>query len=294
MLEAGDIDVAAVVTQQDEPVGRKHTPTPPPVKVVAEERGIPVWQPKSMKGPALHGTLAQYEADLFVVIAFGRILPQELIDIPKHGVINVHPSLLPKYRGPSPMHAALLDGDNETGVCVMQIDADMDHGPILGCEHIAIDAKETIETLTQKVVDVGTPLLITSMRKFVDGELTPTEQDHSRATFCKLLSREDGIIDWTQPVEVIERKVRALNPWPSTSTTWIRNGQELKLKILSSNISTAQIEPGLVQAIGDQLFVGTSTTALVINEFQPAGSKPMSASAFIRGYGDIHGAKLVQ
>ncbi|KKW29678.1 MAG: Methionyl-tRNA formyltransferase [Candidatus Uhrbacteria bacterium GW2011_GWD2_52_7] len=292
MLETGDIEVAAVVTQQDEPVGRKHVLTPPPVKVLAQEHGIPVWQPQSMKNPAFHATLRQYEADAFVVIAFGRILPQELIDIPKHGVINVHPSLLPKYRGPSPMHAALLAGDSETGVCVMQIDAQMDHGPVLSCERMAIDPLETIESLTKKVVDVGAPQLISSLRAFIGGVLTPIEQDHTQATFCKLLSREDGVITWTDSAEVIERKIRALNPWPSTSTLWTRRGEDVKLKILNAKIGTAVLAPGYAQTIGNQLYIGTGTTAILVKEIQPAGSKPMDASAFIRGYADIHGALL--
>lgn len=292
ILEAGDIEVAAVVTQHDEPVGRKHVLTPPPVKALALEHGIPVWQPASMKSPALHGTLRLYDADVFVVIAFGRMLPQDLLSIPKHGVVNVHPSLLPKYRGPSPMFAALLAGDTETGVTIMQIDAEMDHGPVLDAAKIAVDPKETIATLTHKVVNIGAPLLISSLRRFVDGTLTPAPQDHTQATFCKLLSRADGVIDWTKPASVIERQIRALNPWPGTSTTWKRGEEDIKLKLIGADIGTAVIAPGLAQAVGNQLFVGTGTTAIIVSELQPAGSKPMPAAAFLRGHGDIHGAIL--
>lgn len=293
ILETGDIEVAAVVTQPDEPVGRKHILTPPPVKVIAESRGIPVWQPNKMKNPAFHATLRGYNADAFVVIAYGRILPQEILDIPRLGIVNVHPSLLPKFRGPSPLHAAIASGETETGVCIMLIDAEMDHGPLLACEHIALDAKESVETLTAKVVRIGGSLLIQTLRGYASGTVTPQPQDHDKATYCKLLKREDGIVNWNEPAEIIEQKIRAYTPWPSMTTTWQRNGQPLPLKLLAADVGTATIAPGLAQAVGNKLFIGTGSTALEITKLQPSGSKPMDAAAFIRGYGDIHGVQIV-
>lgn len=292
MLEVDDIEVTAVVTQPDEPVGRKHVLTPPPVKLLAAERGTPAWQPTSMKNPAFHATLRGYDADVFVVIAFGRILPQEILDIPKKGVVNVHPSLLPKFRGPSPLHAAIASGDAETGVCIMLLDTLMDHGPILACEPIALDAKETVETLTKKVVAVGAPLLVSTIRGYVDGTISPTPQDHANASYCKLLTREDGVLHWSLPADVIERKIRAYYPWPGTSTTWMRNGEPLMLKLITADVETARLAPGLVQAVGNTLLIGTGTTALAVTQLQPAGSKAMDAATFLRGYGDIHGTVL--
>jgi methionyl-tRNA formyltransferase len=293
LLDDNEIEVAAVVTQPDEPQGRKRVLTPPPVKVLAESRGIPVWQPTRIKeNVAMFETLRAYKADAFVVIAYGRILPQALLDIPARGVVNVHPSLLPKYRGPSPMQAAIAAGDAETGISIMLIDALMDHGPILAVEKLTIDPRETTESLTKKVTKIGAPLLVDTLKKWIDGAITPVEQDHSAATICSILKREDGIIDWSQPAEVIDRKLRAFTPWPGMSTTWTRNGTPVGLKIIRAMLSDKSVEPGRVLIDGNQLYVGTSSTALQITDLQPAGGKPMDAGTFIRGYHDIDGTRL--
>lgn len=293
LVDDADIEAIAVITQPDEPVGRKRILTPPPVKVLAESRSIPVWQPARVKeNVALFETLRAYGADAFVVIAYGRILPQELLDIPKHGVINVHPSLLPKYRGPSPMQAAIAAGDKETGISLMLLDAQMDHGPILAVEKLTIDDRETTESLTRKVVDVGAPLLVDTLKKWVGGHIASTEQDHTAATICSILKREDGAIDWTRSAESIDCLIRALTPWPGTSATWTRNGSPIALKIIRALVSDRKLDVGKVLVDGNQLFVGTATTALQITDLQPAGSKPMDAGTFLRGYRDIEGTVL--
>lgn len=293
LVDEADLDVVAVVTQPDEPVGRKRLLTPPPVKVLAESHNIPVWQPTRVKeNLALFETLRAYNADVFVVIAYGRILPQTLLDIPKHGVVNLHPSLLPKYRGPSPMQAAIAAGDKETGISIMLLDAQMDHGPLLAVEKLTIEAQETTESLTRKVVDAGAPLLIRALKYWVDGNITPLEQDHTAATFCSILKREDGILDWTKSARALDCQIRALTPWPGTSTTWMRDSSPLGLKIMRALDSDRSLPPGRALVDGHQLFVGTSSTALQITDLQPAGGKLMDAGTFIRGHQDINGASL--
>lgn len=276
-------DVIAVVAQPDEPVGRKQLLTPPPTKVLAQAHNIPVLQPTKLKD-------AEFPtADAYVVVAYGRIIPQRVLDIPSYGCINVHPSLLPQLRGPSPIIAAVAEGLRETGVTIMRLDADMDHGPLLAQTIIPMSAEETTTSLTQKVVDVGVPLLIDTLRTIE--HVTPQEQDHAAATYCHLLTREDGRIDWQQPAAVIDAHVRAYNPWPGTFTTWTRNNAPLPVKIFAVRSTDVTLAPGDVHCDTDTLLVGTGTTALAILELQPASGKRMDTAAFVRGYGTgLHGA----
>lgn len=280
-------DVVGVVTQQDELQGRKKVLTPPPVKSVALEHGVQVFQPTKMKDPDFHAALRALKADVFVIVAYGRILPDALLNIPKLGCVNVHPSLLPKWRGPSPMIAAIANGDKDTGVTIMKIDEAMDHGPILAQKAFALNENETTESLTQTVVHIGVPLLLDTLKAYHAGSITPREQDHSQATLCKLLSREDGVITWNESAEVIERKIRAFNPWPGTSSTFKRNDEPLPVKIFSAKIDSSVLNPGEVRIVDNRILVGTISTALEITELQPAGGKRMKAADFVRGYKGI-------
>ena len=205
--EDEDLIVSAVVCQPDKPIGRKKILTAPPTKQYALEHGIPVFQPVSLKDAGALHTTPLRDADLFVVVAYGKIIPQAILDIPTHGTINVHPSLLPKYRGPSPMQAAIANQDNETGVSIMLLDAKMDHGPILAQERIRLDRTETYLDLQTKVHVVGAPLLVQTIKDFTSGMIESIEQNHPTATFCSLLSREDGEIDWNEPAEAGEAMV---------------------------------------------------------------------------------------
>ncbi len=292
LIADAEIDVVGVVTQTDELQGRKKVLTPPPTKAVAGEHNVPVFQPTKLKDATFFDALINLNADLFVVIAYGRIIPQAILDIPKLGCVNVHPSLLPKLRGPSPIISAIVNGEKETGVTIMQIDADMDHGPILAQTSFSIAPNETSASLTQKVVVHGVPLLINTLKRFFAGTVTPQEQNHPDATFCKMLSREDGHIDWSQSAEAIDAKIRAYTPWPGTFAVWKHDGKELTLKILSARIDTEHLDPGVVQMLTDRIMIGTATTALEILELQPAGGKRMSANAFLQGHMDIDGATL--
>ncbi len=269
-------EVVTVVTQPDEPVGRKKVLTAPPVKLVALENGIPVFQPTKLKDETFQQNLKATGAELGVVVAYGRILPEGILSMFPLGCVNVHPSLLPKYRGPSPIIAAIAGGDQETAVTVMKLVQEMDAGPILTQTSLPVAVDETAESLTEKVVEIGVPLLVETLKGFVAGTVTPTEQDHSQATFCKLLTREDGVIDWSQPAEVIERKVRAYNPWPGTSS----HG----MKIYSARLTETLLPSGKMNNEAEHLLIGTGTTALEILELQPAGGKRMIAADYLRGH----------
>lgn len=269
-------EVVAVVTQPDEPVGRKRVIMAPPVKNIALEHNLPIFQPTKLKDEAFLNLLKESGAELGVVVAYGRILPDAVLASMPMGFINVHPSLLPKYRGPSPIIAAIANGDSETAVTIMKLVKDMDAGPILAQSKLSIDPTETQESLTAKIVDTGAPLLVATLKAYAAGSITPIEQDHTQATFCKLLTREDGVIDWTQSAESIERQVRAYNSWPGTSSD--------DLKIFAVLTNDATLPPGKMSQVENRLLTGTGTTALEIIELQPAGGKRMSASDYLRGH----------
>ncbi|KKS50745.1 MAG: Methionyl-tRNA formyltransferase [Candidatus Uhrbacteria bacterium GW2011_GWA2_42_220] len=284
-----EICIKAVVCQPDKPVGRKKMITAPEVKVFALENNIPVLQPTNFKNQSIVDELKDLEPDLFVIVAYGKLIPQSILNIPKLGCVNVHPSLLPKYRGPSPIQSAILNQETESGVSIMLIDDKMDHGPILSQEIIKIDERETPESLRQKIINLGGPQLIKTIKAYVQGSIEPQEQDHEQATFCKILTREDGRINWQHSAKAIDAQIRALTPWPGTHTIWKRGEKEQTLKIHKAQISTRDIEPGKAEIEGKQLFIGTKTTALQILELQLEGSTVANAEAFILGHRDIMG-----
>ncbi len=285
LIAEPSFEIVGVVCQPDEPQGRKKILTAPPTKLLAAANDIIVLQPTKLKDPLFIEALTELKADAYVVVAYGRIIPQIILDLPKLGTINVHPSLLPKYRGPSPMQSAIAAGETQTGISIMLLDALMDHGPILAQTKLDITSTTTSESLMAEVVDIGVPLLIATLKKFAEDEIKPIEQDHTLATICSLLSRADGIIDWTQPAALIDAKIRGLNPWPGTSSH--------DLKIFSSLISDQTLPAGQVAIIDNKLFIGTITTALQILELQPAAGKRMPAAAFIAGHHDLNGTSLL-
>lgn len=289
-----DISVLGVVTQPDKPVGRNKVLTAPPVKNFAVDNGLPVFQPEKLKDQNFLSKIKGLDADAFVIVAYGKIVPDAILEIPKLGNINVHPSKLPKYRGPSPMQAAIGAGDNETAVSIMLIDDKMDHGPILAQETIKIEKSETPESLQKKVVRVGAPLLIDSIKKFSAGKIKPREQVDDKATFCKLLNKEDGKINWTEPAEVIERKARAYTPWPGVWTEW--ENKVLKIhKLASPNHSKnggEPLEPGQASIIEKRLFIGTGSDPIEVVELQLEGKQKTSAKSFIQGHAEINETKL--
>ncbi len=281
-----DIHISAVITQPDKPVGRKKIMTPSPVKVLSRENNIPVFTPKNLKDTDFIEQLTSLKPDLFIIVAYGKILPKSILDIPMYGNINVHPSLLPKYRGPSPVQSAIAAGERQTGVSIMLIDEKMDHGPILAQKTIKISSTDDTESLLRKSSDIGAPMLIESIKQLISGDLTPTKQEHDKATFCKLIKKEDGRIDWNESAAIIYAKSRAYTPWPGIYTNW--SGKTLKLhSIMISDESITNVEPGKIVIEGGKVFIGTSTQPIEVLELQLEGKKRMPAKAFISGHSEI-------
>ncbi len=280
--EAG-LSPVAVVSQPDRPVGRKQTITPTPVKALADKLGIPVLQPESAKDPEFIAAMREHKPDMFVVVAFGQILSNELLSIPPLGAINVHPSLLPRHRGPAPLQETILQGDTESGVTIMQMDEKMDHGPVLAQEHFNVDRNETLGSLQSKTHAIGVPLLIHTIQNL--STITPIEQDHSKATYMRLLTRDSGKMDFSSLTrERADRMIRALNPWPGTWAEW--NGKRIKIHAAhpAERIVTHDVSPGDFSDGEGVLYINCEDGPLAIDLIQPEGKKIMSGEEFIRGY----------
>jgi len=274
--------VVGVVTQPDRPVGRGQKSLPSPVRVTAQNHGIPVLTPEKMKDPAFLDRLRDLAPDVIVVVAYGRILPQIILDLPPKGCINVHYSLLPRHRGAAPMQWALLAGDEVTGVTTMLLVAKMDAGPVFLQREVPIEPRDTTATLQEKLVPVGAELLLETLAGLKDGTVTPTEQDESAATYASMLKKEDGRIDWTGPALEIERKVRALAPWPSAFT--YHEGKLLKIhdaRVL--DVRTSEKPGTIVKASEGDLWVATGRGILSVESLQLEGRNRMSSDVFLRG-----------
>lgn len=299
LVQAG-LSPILVVTTPDKPAGRKQELTPPPVKVVANKLGIPVFQPLTLKENAYVQTIRQAGAYLFVVAAYGKILPEEILDIPRHGTLNVHPSLLPKYRGSSPIHAALLHGDEETGVSIIELDEKMDHGPIVASSNFKIqNPKITYPELHNALAELGAELLVKTIPQWIAGNIKGVPQDDSQATFTAILKKEDGRIDWNKEARYIERQVRALYPWPGTFALFAgKNLKILKVSVLPGippKPGLGKVTPGTVFLTADKkLVIQCGEDALVVEELQLEGGKPMSAREFLLGHKDFLGIVLSQ
>ncbi len=286
--------VIAVITQPDRPTGRDQALTPPPVKIVAQKYHLPVLQPETLKN--FNADVAGVEnfeplqnADLFVVYGYGLIIPQAILDLPKHGSLNIHPSLLPKYRGPTPIQSALLNGETTTGVSIMLLDALMDHGPIVRQINTNIEPDDTNQTLTKRLVEMAIPVLTETIPAWIQGEIKPIEQDHSQVTMCKMLSRDDGKIDWNKSADQIYNQYRAFTPWPGIWTTW--EGKRLKLTRITPSPLRGGTEGGVLVE-NNTIFIACSHGTLEVLELQLEGKKPMTAQEFANGYKNFNGAKL--
>ncbi|MFA6446993.1 MAG: methionyl-tRNA formyltransferase [Patescibacteria group bacterium] len=276
-------DVKAVVTQPDQPVGRHQVMTAPPIKVTAQENKLAVFQFEKIKDTEALKTLADFKADFFVVASYGQIIPQSVLDLPNIGPINVHGSLLPKWRGASCVQSAIAAGDKEAGITIMLMDALMDHGPIISQTATEILADDTGESLHDRLAELGARNLPDVLNQFAQGKLKPVEQDHTKATACKLLKRDDGKIDWSKSAEEIERLIRAYNPWPSA---WMISNKK-RIKILKTRILGVLKSPrrhGEIFAQDEKLVVNCGDNkALEILELQPEGKKAMTAKQFLAG-----------
>jgi methionyl-tRNA formyltransferase len=275
-------EVLAVVSQPDRRKGRGRKLTPPPVKQAATEYGYPVIQPETVRSEPFHRQMAELTPDLYVVVAFGQILPQSLMDIPSRGAINVHASLLPRYRGAAPIQWAIINGDRETGVTTMMMDHGMDTGDMLLMEKTAIGPEETAADLHDRLSDLGARTLVRTLEKLQDGTLERMPQDHARATYAPMLKKKDGEIDWSLPAERIECLIRGMTPWPGAYT--FSNGMRLKIFkacVLEREIS---VQPGtILECFPGELRVATGRSALAVQEIQGASGKRLPIDDFLCG-----------
>lgn len=333
-LKASDMAPVLIVSTPDMPRGRNLILSPTPVKEWSLKNNIHVITPEKLKDPKTIIELKKEDPDIFVVAAYGKIIPKEVIGIPPKGTINVHPSLLPKLRGPSPIQTAILNNE-EMGVTIMLTDEEIDHGPVLAKQALEfpnsrikipnpegvasrpygasktqiLNSKITYKQLEENLAHLGAKLLLDTLPKWVNGEIGPTEQDHAKATFTKKITKEDGHIDWSEPAELIERKVRAFNPWPSTyaffrrsrtNADWTqinadnKHKDTIRLIILEGNVISLdkKLPPGTVFAFNGNFAVATSKDALLIKKIKPEGKNEMTGEEFLKGYPYIIYAKL--
>ena len=282
-----EYDVIGVVTQPDRPQGRGQTVVASPVKQLAQRHGIPVLQPETIKSPELHQTLVAWEPDVIAVTAFGRILPKSLLDLPSGGCINVHGSLLPRYRGAAPIQWSLINGELETGITTMLMDEGMDTGPVLLQRTVAIESEETTTELGQRLARSGGDLLIETLKGMANKTVLSQEQDHGHATYAPLLTKEDGMINWTQPARNIANRIRGLSPWPGCYT--FLHHQRLviwKATVKTENSHATKLghTAGTILNVNKkELRVLTGQGELQVTEVQPANKKRMTVEQFLQG-----------
>jgi methionyl-tRNA formyltransferase len=280
-----DYEVIAVVTQPDRPVGRKKVLTPPPVKVEAEKQGIPVFQPEKIRQQDELEKILSLKPDLVVTAAFGQILPKELLEAPKFGCINVHASLLPELRGGAPIHYAIINGHEKTGITIMYMAEKLDAGDILTQVEVQIEENDNVGTLHDKLSEAGAKLLSETVPKLLNGELTPIKQNDEEATFAWNIKREQEKIDWSKAGAEIYNHVRGMNPWPVAYSTL--NGSVLKIWKTEKLKLSDKAEPGTILSVEEDGFVVASgdQIGIKVTELQPAGKKRMDAGQFLRGAG---------
>lgn len=282
LLKSED-QVVGVVTQPDRPKGRGHHLAPSPVKVLAQRAGIPLLQPLKLKAPEFLDALTAWRPDLIAVTAFGRILPVPILNLPPKGCVNVHGSLLPKYRGAAPVQWAVINGDTETGITTMLMDEGMDTGPMLLQERIPILPEDTAGTLALRLAELGGRLLVETIRQLKAGTLTPRMQDSLQATMAPLLKKEDGVIDWTHGAQSIADRVRGLSPWPGAYTFLGQDRWSIWNAVAKSGHSDAQ--PGTIIGLTKQsIQIATGEGVLELVEIQTANSKRMSVAQFLAGH----------
>lgn len=281
LVEAGH-EIIAVVTQPDKPKGRSGQMQFPPVKECALRHGLTVLQPVKIKTPEWVDKLRELKADVFVVAAFGQILSKEILDMPKYGCVNIHASLLPKYRGAAPINWAIINGEKETGVTIMQMNEGVDTGDMLSHVVVPIAPKETAESLFDKLAKAGAELIVETLPKLEAGEIVPVPQDESQSSHVRMMNKSLGKIDWNQDAVVIERLVRGLNSWPSAYTYY--QGKSVKLWDCDVVEAAAKAVPGTIIAVAKDSFdVATGNGALRVLELQLEGKKRMDTKSFLLG-----------
>lgn len=277
---AASYPLVGVVTQPDRPANRSGALKPPAVKVASLDLGIPIIQPEKIRAPEAMDQLRAWAPDLIVVAAFGQILRPDLLNLPRFGCINIHGSLLPRWRGAAPVQAAILAGDNETGITIMKMDPGIDTGPLLGQRRVPISSDDSTGTLTEKLTLTGAELLLETLPAYISGSLIPQPQPGAGVTYAPILKKEDGHLDFNQPAAALERRVRAMNPWPGAFFEW----KGVPLKVLHVRIiSETNPIPGIHLIVDGYPALGTTQGILILEEVQPAGKKPMRGKAFLTG-----------
>lgn len=272
----------ALVTQPDKPVGRHQTLTPPAVKTLALAAGIPVLQPVKIGDAAAE--LAALKPDVLVVMAYGQILRESILNLPRKAIINLHASLLPKYRGAACIQAAIDAGDSETGITSMHVVRELDAGDIIDAKSISIAPDETGGGLHDRLADLAAEVMAGTLEKIATGTATRTPQDGARVSYVPKLTRDDGHLDWNLPADAIERRIRAYDPWPGTFTMAIEDGKEKRLKIFPpSRVMRMELSPGDIAMDDDRLIIGCGDGALELTSVQPEGGRRMSAGEYLRG-----------
>ncbi len=283
--------VAAVLTQPDRPKGRGNQLSKSPVKMAAEALHVPVHQPERIRRPENVALLKSFEADLMVVVGYGQIIPQDVIDLPRHGILNVHASLLPRYRGAAPIQWAIAKGETVTGVTIMQIDAGLDTGDMLLKAETEIGTDETAPELSARLAPLGADLLLKAIDLVAAGASTPEKQDDAEAaSYAPILKKEDGMVDWSRSAREIRNRLRGFTPWPGAYTMF--RGQQLNI-VGAAAVDYAGIEIGAMALKHRSIVVGCGDgSALQLIEVQPAGKKRMSVEAFVNGYKPLEGERL--
>lgn len=287
--------LVGVFTQPDRPAGRSKEPVPPPVKVIAENAGLPVFQPESLRDDAALAALRSLAPDVGVVAGYAQLLPRRALRVPSAGWLNIHPSLLPRHRGPSPVAAAILAGDAETGVSLIKLASAMDAGPIVDQTRAPIEANDTAASLTARLGNLGAERLVAVLEDWVGRRITEQPQDDAAATYSRLLSRQDGLLDWTLTAIELDRRVRAFDPWPGTFT--FLNGKRLALRHATALAGRQSASPGLILRLDDvtgvpALLVATGDGLLAVRRLQLEGRKEQDAAQFLRGQPGLLGSRL--
>jgi len=293
LLASDQFDVVAAVTRPDRPQGRALRPRPSIVKTISEKAGRPVLQPPSARDPALAGALGALRPEVIVVAAYGQILPQPLLDLPAFGCLNVHASLLPKYRGAAPVQWAILNHEPETGVSIMKMTAGLDRGDVLSRRATPIGPDETAAGLQERLAAMGAELLVATLPPYVAGAITPQPQDEAAATYARKITKQDGRMDWTQPALALRNRIRAFTPWPGAYGYWAARGGPRLLKFWRAQIEPRQGPPGQVLQAGKAgLVVACGTDALRVEQLQLEGGRKMTAAEFLAGHDLQPGASI--
>ena len=289
LIDCGQHEIVAVYTQPDRPAGRGKKLTASAVKQLASEQGLTVLQPPSLKEADAQQQLASFAADLMIVVAYGLILPQAVLDTPRLGCINVHGSLLPKWRGAAPIQRAVEAGDDETGICIMQMDAGLDTGPVISVARCAIEATDTSGSIYQKLSALGAPTLLAALEKLASGVAVAEQQDDSQSTYASKIDKAEALIDWATPAETLARKVRAFNPFPATFSHI--GGERVKIWAASANTVDSGQAVGAIVAASDQgILVQTASGQLLISEIQLAGKSKMPVSELLKSKAELFAA----